>query len=34
MKDLWRFMRLSLNPDDLPTMREVLDRLQDKEAIE
>ena len=34
MKDLWRFMRLSINPDDLPTMREVLDRLQDKEAID
>jgi hypothetical protein len=27
-------MRLSLNPDDLPTMREVLDRLQDNTAID
>ena len=34
MKDLWRFMKLSLNPDDLPTMREVLDRLQDNTAID
>ena len=34
MKDLWRFMRLSLNPEDLPTMREVLDRLQDSDALD
>ena len=32
MKDLWRFMKLSLNPDDLPTMKDVLDRLQDNDA--
>ena len=34
MKDLWHFMKLSLNPDDLTTMREVLDRLQDNTAME
>ena len=34
MKDLWRFMKLSLDPEDLPTMREVLDRLQDSDAID
>ena len=32
MKDLWPFMKMKLNPADLPTMREVLNRLQDNEA--
>ena len=34
MKNLWRFMKLSLNPVDLPTTREVLDRLQDNTSID